>query len=93
MPVFRDFALKPDRRKRATVVGCKLSSSFLCKASEQSGFSESIIRMQCDHTKEPYSETVFHRCDEQAQKKAEMRLRKQAARLGFQLLPVPATAE
>src|ERR1700683_2380431 len=51
---------------------------FLCRASEQSGFSESIIRMQCDHTKEPYSETVFHRCDEQAQKKAEMRLRKQA---------------
>jgi hypothetical protein len=44
-------------------------------------------------TKEPYSETVFHRCDEQAQQRAEMRLRKQAARLGFQLLPIPATGE
>jgi hypothetical protein len=40
-------------------------------------------------TKEPYAETVFHRCDEQAQRRAEMRLRKQAARLGFQLLPIP----
>jgi hypothetical protein len=28
-------------------------------------------------TKEPYSETVFHHCDEQAQRRAEMRLRKQ----------------
>jgi hypothetical protein len=27
-------------------------------------------------TKEPYAETVFHRCDEQAQRRAEMRLRK-----------------
>jgi transposase len=44
-------------------------------------------------TKEPYTETVFHRCDEQAQHRAEMRLRKQAARLGFQLLPIPATGE
>jgi hypothetical protein len=33
-------------------------------------------------TKEPYAETVFHRCDEQAQRRAEMRLRKQAAQLG-----------
>jgi len=44
-------------------------------------------------TKEPYSETIFHRCDEQAQQRAEMRLRKQAARLGFQLLPIPATGD
>jgi hypothetical protein len=44
-------------------------------------------------TKQPYAETVFHRCDEQAQQRAEMRLRKQAAQLGFQLLPIPATAE
>jgi hypothetical protein len=44
-------------------------------------------------TKEPYSETVFHRCDEQAQQRAEIRLRKQAARLGFQLLPIPVTGE
>ena len=44
-------------------------------------------------TKEPYAESVFHRCDEQAQRRAEMRLRKQAARLGFQLLPIPATGQ
>ena len=44
-------------------------------------------------TKEPYAETIFHRCDEEAHRRAEMRLRKQAARLGFQLLPVPATGE
>jgi hypothetical protein len=44
-------------------------------------------------TKELYAETVLHRCDEQAQQRAEMRLRKQAAQLGFQLLPIPATGE
>jgi len=44
-------------------------------------------------TKEPYAETVFHRCDEQARQRAEMRLRKQAAQLGFQLLPIPATGQ
>jgi len=37
--------------------------------------------------KEPYTESIFHRCDEQAQQRAEIRLRKQAAQLGFQLLP------
>ena len=44
-------------------------------------------------TKQPYAETVFHRCDEQAQQRAEMRLRKQAAQLGFQLLPIPAAGQ
>jgi hypothetical protein len=44
-------------------------------------------------TKEPYAETVFHRCDEQAHQRAEMHLRKQAAQLGFQLLPMPAIGE
>ena len=44
-------------------------------------------------TKEPYAETVFHRCDEQAQRRAEMRLRKQATLLGFQLLPITTTGE
>jgi transposase len=38
-------------------------------------------------TKEPYTETVFHRKDEHARKRAEMRLRKQAALLGFQIVP------
>ena len=41
-------------------------------------------------TKEPYSETIFHQYDEQAQLRAEVRLRKHAAKLGFQLLPVAA---
>ena len=41
-------------------------------------------------TKEPYAETVFHRSDEHARRRAEMRLRKQAALLGFQIIPVPA---
>ena len=44
-------------------------------------------------TKEPYTETVFHLYDEQAHQRAEIRLRNQAARLGFQLLPIPATGE
>ena len=44
-------------------------------------------------TKQPYAETVFHRCAQQAQQRAEMRLRKQAAQLGFQLLPILATGE
>jgi hypothetical protein len=44
-------------------------------------------------TKQPYAETVFHHCDEQAQQRAEMRLHKHAAQLGFQLLPIPATGQ
>jgi hypothetical protein len=44
-------------------------------------------------TKEPYTETIFHPGDEQARQRAEMRLRKQAAQLGFQLLPMQATEE
>jgi transposase len=39
---------------------------------------------------EPYAETVFHRSDEHARRRAEMRLRKQPALLGFQIIPVPA---
>ena len=43
-------------------------------------------------TKEPYAETVFHKCDDHARRRAEMRLRKHAALLGFQIIPVnPAT--
>src|SRR3984957_12212658 len=37
-------------------------------------------------TKEPYTETVFHKCDEHARRRAEMRLRKHAALLGFQIV-------
>ena len=44
-------------------------------------------------TKEPYAETFFHRYDEQAHQRAEMRLRKQAIQLGFQLLPMPTTGD
>ena len=39
-------------------------------------------------TKEAYNETVFHRCDEEALRRAQFRLRRQAAQLGLQLIPV-----
>ncbi len=39
-------------------------------------------------TREAYNESVFHRCAEEAIKRAQYRLRKQAAQLGFQLIPV-----
>jgi transposase len=38
-------------------------------------------------TKEAYTENVFVRCEEEAQKRAELRLRKHAAQLGFQVIP------
>lgn len=38
-------------------------------------------------TKEAYQESVFTRCEEEAQKRAELRLRKHAAKLGFQVIP------
>jgi transposase len=41
-------------------------------------------------SKQPYTESIFHLCDEQAQFQAEKRLRKQAALLGFQVVPIPA---
>ena len=39
-------------------------------------------------TREAYSESVFQRCDEEAIKRAQYRLRKQAAQLGFQPIPL-----
>ena len=38
-------------------------------------------------TREQYDESVFHRCEEEALKRAEMRLRRQAAHLGFRIIP------
>lgn len=38
-------------------------------------------------TKEPYSESVFQQSDERVRRRAEMRLRKYAALLGFQIIP------
>ena len=38
-------------------------------------------------TKEPYNESVFHACEEETLRRAETRLRKQAAHLGYQLVP------
>jgi len=40
-------------------------------------------------TTEPYSESVLVQCDRYASTRAELRLRRQAANLGFQLTPVP----
>jgi len=41
-------------------------------------------------TGESYSESVFHKCEEVALKRAGMRLRKQAAHLGFRIIPTAA---
>ena len=38
-------------------------------------------------TKEAYNESVFVRCEEEDNKRAELRLKKQAAQLGFQVIP------
>jgi transposase len=38
-------------------------------------------------TREPYDESLFHKCEEEALKRAEMRLRRQAAHLGFRIIP------
>jgi len=43
-------------------------------------------------TSDPNSEEAFTRCDQQASIRAEKRLRKQAAELGFQLAPITETA-
>ena len=40
-------------------------------------------------TKEAYDESVFRRCDEEVLRRAESRLRRQAAQLGFQVVPLP----
>src|SRR3954451_2270106 len=37
-------------------------------------------------TREPYNEAVFHQCEEATLKRAELRLRKQAAQLGFHIV-------
>jgi hypothetical protein len=42
-------------------------------------------------TKEPYSATVFYQCDEQSRQRAQLRLRKYARQLGFQLTPIAAS--
>ncbi|MGA8620156.1 MAG: hypothetical protein WB660_16740 [Candidatus Sulfotelmatobacter sp.] len=39
-------------------------------------------------TREPYSQSVLAKCDQLANTRAERRLRKQAANLGFQLTPI-----
>ena len=40
-------------------------------------------------TKQAYSEEVLIQCDRLANQRAEIRLRRQAANLGYQLMPVP----
>jgi hypothetical protein len=39
-------------------------------------------------TKEPYTETVFSRCEEQAFQRAQRSLRQRAKQLGFQIIPI-----
>jgi transposase len=43
-------------------------------------------------TKEPYSESLLAKCDEDVIKRAEARLRKHAAKLGYQIIPKPPAA-
>ncbi len=38
-------------------------------------------------TKESYNEAIFHKSEEETIRRAEMRLRKQAAHLGFHIVP------
>jgi hypothetical protein len=38
-------------------------------------------------TKQAYDESVFHHCEEDTLRRAELRLRKHAAKLGFQVIP------
>jgi transposase len=40
-------------------------------------------------TKQPYNESLLVQCDRQESTRAEMRLRKQAANLGYMLSPIP----
>jgi hypothetical protein len=44
-------------------------------------------------TKDPYSEEVLIACDHLANKRAEMRLRRQAAKFGYHLTPISETAD
>jgi len=41
--------------------------------------------------REPYNESIFHQCDQDAQRRAEIRLRKHAAQLGFQVVAATNT--
>ena len=43
-------------------------------------------------TKQPYNESLLIQCDRQEGTRAEMRLRKQAANLGYMLSPIPETS-
>ena len=52
------------------------------------GFALARIVYHMLSTREAYNESVFHRCGEEAIRCAQYRLRKQAAQLGFQLIPV-----
>jgi len=38
-------------------------------------------------TKEAYTDSVFHKSEEETLRRAQYRLRKQAAQLGFQVIP------
>lgn len=44
-------------------------------------------------TREPYNEAVLGKWEETAIRQAEVRLRKQAAKFGFQIMPKEATSE
>jgi hypothetical protein len=71
-----------------------MRSKKLGTAQAITATAHKIARVLCHVllTKEPYAETVFHQSDEHARLRAEMRLLKHAALLGFQVIPISATS-
>jgi hypothetical protein len=68
-------------------------SRFLSMANYNTGLNTAAHKLarivfHLVTTKEPYNESVFVRCEEETKKRAELRLKKQAAQLGFQVIPV-----
>jgi hypothetical protein len=68
--------------------GASLGNSANPKAITATAHKLARIVYHLLSTREAYNESVFHRCDEEAIKRAQYRLRKQAAQLGFQVIPV-----
>ena len=63
-------------------------ASLLGKAQAITATAHKLARIVFHllNTKEAYNESVFRRYEEEALKHAELRLRKHAARMGFQLV-------
>jgi transposase len=87
------YAWRPTRRIMQKIIsvssfGASLGNSANPKPSTATAHKLARIVYHLLSTREAYNESVFHRCDEEALKRAQYRLRRQAAQLGFQLIPV-----